>query len=174
MWVPKNWCHDLSSRWNSLRLIWIRFSLSIPLFWLLLHLRKKLMDPWLILARRKVIPNSYHRNRNGYCTDRNCWAEILCCSYSAFTTVLARTFPSSFEYNTWAHCADFFRYYLRITFTKNFGGKAVINIFFRFFSEAPLSKERKPHTLSRCTRTNQLYPSWFSMLCLVDCTKSNI
>ena len=43
--------------------------------------------------RRKVNLNSYHRNRNGYYADRNCWAEILCCNYSPLATVLARTVP---------------------------------------------------------------------------------
>ena len=41
-------------------------------------------------TRRKVNLNSYHRNRNGYCADRNCWSKILCCSYSVFAIVLAR------------------------------------------------------------------------------------
>ena len=36
---------------------------------------------------RKVNLNSYHRNRNGYCADRNRWVEILCYSNSAFATV---------------------------------------------------------------------------------------
>ena len=39
---------------------------------------------------RKVNLKSYHRKRNGYCADCNSWVEILCCSYSAFATVLAR------------------------------------------------------------------------------------
>lgn len=30
-----------------------------------------------------------------------------------------------------------------MTFKKNFGGKAVINNFFRFFSEAPLSAPKR-------------------------------
>ena len=46
-----------------------------------------------IATRRKINLNSYHRNRNGCCADRNCWAAILCFSYSAFATVLARTVP---------------------------------------------------------------------------------
>ena len=41
---------------------------------------------------RKVNLNSY-LNSNGYCADRSGWAEILCCSYSAFATVLDRTVP---------------------------------------------------------------------------------
>ena len=43
----------------------------------------------LATTRRKVNLNSYHRNRNDYCAADNYWAEILCCNYSAFATVLA-------------------------------------------------------------------------------------
>ena len=43
--------------------------------------------------------NSYNRNHNGYCADRNCWAEILYCSYSAFATVLPLTVPPSLDRN---------------------------------------------------------------------------
>ena len=33
--MPKNWCYDLASRWNCLRLLWRRFSPFSISFWLL-------------------------------------------------------------------------------------------------------------------------------------------
>ena len=34
MCIPKYWCHDLTSRWDCLRLLWSWFSPFSPLFWL--------------------------------------------------------------------------------------------------------------------------------------------
>ena len=46
--IPKNWCHDLASRLNCLRLLWSRFCPVSPLFWLFLRFRCEVIAPCFI------------------------------------------------------------------------------------------------------------------------------
>ena len=46
--IPKNWCFDLTSRWNCLHLLWSRFTPFASLFWLFLHIRFEIMNPCFI------------------------------------------------------------------------------------------------------------------------------